>query len=209
MGNSMEAWNGSQMCAIDCETTGLEAGWHEIIQISILPLTSALEPRQDVLPFSVYMKPDNPERVEPEAMKVNKKNLAEVMLKGFDSGKTHDLLLEWVEKLGLPYNKYGNRKKIIPLGHNYQFDRAFIVDWLGPATYENVFEWQFRDTMRTALYLNDRACSHGERIPYPKVDLQYLASCLKVETTGSHDALSDCLTTAKVYKKLVGQGLLG
>ena len=68
----MEHWNGNQICAMDTETTGLDPFWHEIVQIAILPLDSNMEPRQDVLPFYINMIPQCPERVDREAVKVNK-----------------------------------------------------------------------------------------------------------------------------------------
>ena len=56
----MKHWNGHQLCAIDTETTGLEAGYHEIVEIAIIPLDSEIKPRTDVLPFNIFIKPDFP-----------------------------------------------------------------------------------------------------------------------------------------------------
>ena len=55
MGNSMQHWNGNQLCVVDVETTGLDLFWHEIIQLCILPLDSDINPRTDVSPFYINL----------------------------------------------------------------------------------------------------------------------------------------------------------
>jgi len=209
MPKCMQHWNGNQVCVIDTETTGLEPGWHDIVQVCILPLDSNFEPRQDVIPFYLNLKPDSPERADPEALKINGLKLAELAIKGIDTEKAKDLLDAWIEKLDLPYTKYGNRKRIIPLGQNYSFDLGFMKAWLGVDRYGELFDYHYRDTMPAALYLNDRAAMHAESVPFPKVNLRYLASTLKIPYERKHDALEDCRVTAIVYKRMVEQGLLG
>lgn len=200
-------WNGHQMCVIDTETTGLEPGWHEIIQICILPLNSDLKPRKDIMPFYIEIKPNHPERASPEAMKVNRLDFAILAQRGHDSEKAKDLLTEWVDKLDLPFTKYGNRKKILPLGQNYAFDRSFIMEWLSPEVYNELFHYEYRDTKISACYLNDRAGMHAEKVPFSKTRLSWLASQLDVEVERAHDALSDCQTTASIYRKMLLRGL--
>jgi DNA polymerase III epsilon subunit-like protein len=209
MAKSMQHWNGYQLCAIDTETTGLEPGWNEIVQLAIVPLDSQIKPRKDVLPLNMFIKPEHPERAYKEAMKVNKMTLAELAIKGFDSDKARDLLTEWVDKLDLPYTKHGNRKKIIPLGQNYGFDRGFISHWLGLDEYERMFHYHYRDTMIASHYLNDRSAFHAEPVPFPKSNLSYLAKTLSIDHSGAHDALADCLMSAEVYRQMISRGLLG
>lgn len=209
MKNAMVHWNGDQMCVIDTETTGLEAGWHEIIQICILPLDSNIRPRKDVLPFYIEMIPEHPERASPEAMRVNKLDFAKIAQRGHDREKAKDLLDEWIKKLELPYTHYGNRKRIIPLGQNYAFDQDHIRAWLGLETYSEYFQHRYRDTMITANYLNDRAAMHAEKTPFSKTKLSWLCNKLNVTNERAHDALADCVATAEVYRKLLMSGLLG
>ena len=209
MANTLEHLYGSQICVIDTETTGLDSHFHEILQICILPLNSNLDPRKDVLPFFIDLKPDCPERIDPEALKINKIDLHNVMMRGFDHEKAKDMLRDWIPKLGLPISKLGNPCKIVPLGQNYAFDRDFIMRWLGPEMYNEFLDYHFRDTMVAANYLNDRAVMHAERAPYKRVNLTALATTHKIEYETKHNALSDCLCTAAVYKKMIQQGLLG
>ena len=205
----MQHWNGCQCCAIDCETGGLDSCFHEILQLCILPLDSNFEPRKDVLPFYIHFKPDYPNQVDPAALKINKLNLAKLINEGLDKEQAKDLLEAWIKKLGLPMNRSGyNRCKIVPLGQNYAFDKGFIIQWLGQDLYDEWFHYHFRDTMTTALFQNDRAAMHAESVPFPKVNLGYLCSQLKIKLDRGHDSLADCLATAAVYRKMISEGLL-
>jgi len=206
--NSMEHWGGCQLCAIDLETTGLDPRWNEIIQICILPLDSNIQPRKDVYPFIINMKIECMEKVDPSALKVNRIDLNDLQLKGFDKEKAKDLLREWIVKLNLPVNKAGEPYKIIPLGQNYgAFDEGFLKQWLGLPEYDAIFSRRYVDTMVIASFLNDRAAMHSEKVPYKQVSLKYLAATHHIENENQHNALSDCLTTAQIYRKMIQQGL--
>lgn len=208
MAYSMEHWNGDQIASVDIETTGLDPNWHEILQIAIVPLTSNFERRKDVLPFYIEMCPDHPERADKEAMDVSRLKLAEIAIRGHDKEKAKDLLMDWVKKLKLPCTKYGTPKRIIMLGQNITFDKPFIVKWLGMDMFNEYFDSRMRDTMVVANYLNDRAGMHAEKVPYPKVNLAWLAKTHNIEHSRAHDALQDCMVAAQVYKKMCEQGLI-
>ena len=209
MSNSMIHMNGNQPCVIDTETTGLNPNYHEMIQICILPLDSNFKPRKDVFPFYIEMIPEHPERADPKAMEINRLNFAKIAQRGHDRYKAKDMFEEWVVKLKLPSTKYGRRKQILPLGQNYGFDKGFIEAWLGNEMYNEFFHYGIRDTKIAATYLNDRAAMHAEKIPFPKLSLGSLAKRLNVIHEKAHDALSDCQTTAEIYRQLLMQGLLG
>ena len=208
---SMLHWWGNQLCAIDCETTGLDDYWNEIIQLCILPLDSDIKVRKDVVPFNIYIKPDNIEDVDPKALEVNKIKLETLMTHGFDKETAINLLEDWIEnKLGLPRSQGGKPKKIVPLGQNYAFDRGFIQRWLGVEQYNEWFDYHYKDTMNTANYLNDRAAMQCEEVPFKKVNLRYLASTFGIPNENAHDAFADCVMCAQVYRKMLHMGpLLG
>ena len=196
--------NGDQICVMDVETTGLQVGYHEIIQIAILPIDSEYKIRSDVAPFYIKIKPNYPERANPEALKKNKLRLAELVLKGVDREKSRDLLEDWTDKLKLPFNKYGSRRcRIVPLGHNLNFDIDFMKQWLGPENYNYLFAPTFRDTMIIGSYLNDRASMLAETVPFPKLTLAFMAGHLDIPTQRAHDALQDCLMTSRLYRKML------
>ena len=205
----MQHLNGKTICVIDCETTGLDPRHNEIWQICILPLNGALKVDKTKIPFYILMKPEHPEYIDwnVPVFKKNKTQIMEAMKRGHDQLAAISMLDEWVDKLGLSYNKYGNRHLIEPLGQNYCFDKGFIEQWLGVERYQEIFDYHYRDTMHAALYLNDRAGMHAEVVPYSKVNLQWLCKKLGVINNNSHDALSDCVSTAECYRKMCLLGM--
>ena len=208
MANSMIHWNGDQVAAIDTETTGLNPFYHEMIQFAIIPLDSNFNPRKDVLPLCLNLKPDHPERASPEALKVNGLSLTHMCNNGLDREKAADLFEEWVEKLQLPFTPSGIRKKVCPLGQNYGFDRGFILDWLGYERYDDIFTYYSKDTAAVASFMNDRAAMHHEKVPFAKNNLLWLANTYQIEGYNmAHDALQDALACSKVYKCMVERGL--
>jgi DNA polymerase III epsilon subunit-like protein len=206
---SMQHWNGHQLCAIDVETTGTDPAYHEILQICILPLNSNVEPRKDVMPFYIEIIPNHPERIEKEAMTKNKLDASKIMQRGFDSFKAVDMFLEWMQTLNLPTTKFGQPKRIIPLAHNWPFDKGFVEQWMGPTQFNEVFDAHYRDTMAVASFLNDRAGAHAEIVPYSKSNLGWMCNKNAIINTCAHDALQDCIATAALYKKLIYAGLFG
>jgi DNA polymerase III epsilon subunit-like protein len=197
MARSAVHLNGNLLCAVDTETTGLVAGFHDIIQISVIPLTPALEPIQPF--FTTRLQPKRPQNFDDASTTAHKITLQEATEFGIDPWTAVELFDEWFNSLKLP-----ERKKIVPLGHNFPFDRDFIKDFLGGIlNYDHVFRSDFRDTMHTALFLNDLADYRSEPIPFPKVNLKYLCSQLGVAHENAHDAFADCVACVEVYKKLL------
>jgi len=197
--SSMIHLNGNLLCAVDVETTGLRPGYHDIIQIAVLPLDSQIRPIQNIRPFYVAaMKPKRLENIDKAAPKAHRINMAELCLKGLDPWKAVDLFEEWFERLELPVGK-----RIVPLAHNWVFDRAFVIDWLGELSFEHFFDYHYRDSMVAAEYLNDRADHHVEKYPFPKVSLEYCCNILNVTNADAHNALADCVATAEVYKRML------
>lgn len=197
MSKNMIHLNGNILCAIDVETTGDVPGFHDMWQICILPVNEKWEARTDIVPFYCDLIIKRPENIILEAMK-NKQRFIDSQKNGLDPWVAVDLFDEWFQKLGI-----GLRKRICPLAQNWVFDRGFIQDWLGYEAFDQQFDARYRDTQAVALYLNDVADSEVEQYPFPKVNLSYLCSQLKVDHTGAHDALADCVATIEVYKKFV------
>lgn len=190
-------WNGNQMAVVDVETTGLEAGFNDIIQVCVLPLNADFAPCQ--APFYQEMQPKRPENISEKAMSVSKIKLHELMARAMEADRVADYFDEWFRNLGLPTGK-----RLIPLAHNWPFDRAFMVDWLGPLHMDEYFTSHYRDTLATASYLNDWADFHAETFPFPDtLKLGAVGSRLGITLDRAHDALEDCKTTAAIYRKMI------
>lgn len=200
--STMTHLNGHLLCAIDTESTGLKAGYHDIIQVAIIPLDANIKPYKDKAPFYTDLQPKRPENYDPEAFKVNRMKMVNAQLNGIEAFRAADLFDEWFENLQL-----GPNKRIIPLAHNWPHDRAFMVDWLGHETVNHCFDGRHRDTMVVASYANDLAEWRHEQLPYAKVELRYLATTLKIHQERAHNALDDALTTAEVYRELMKRHL--
>lgn len=212
MGLSMEHWNGNQCVALDIETTGEKIGFHEIYQVACVALDSNFEPRQDVYPLDMKIQPEHMERID-WSLPIMKRNMKDIMTahgSGFDSESAKGYFEEWIKKLKLPLNKGGFHScKIIPLGHNItQFDIPFIRAWLEQDYYPEIFHAHPRDTMIAALYLNDFAGMRAEQVPFSKLTLRWLCNQLGVELLDerAHNALYDCVASAKCYKAMTQRG---
>jgi DNA polymerase III epsilon subunit-like protein len=204
----MRHWNEHQMVVLDVETSGTRPFWHEVIQISAVALNARLQVRKDILPFDMYLCPEHPERIDPEALRVTGLKLTDLLRTGFNVDKSRDMFEEWTKKLELGCTPTGTPYRIIPLAHNWAFDKAFIQDWLGYGLFDELFDGRYRDTMVTSLFRNDLAAIHAEKVPHSKNNLSWIAENLGVQHDYAHNSLQDCLVTAECYRRLCQLGLM-
>jgi len=196
--NGLVHLNGNLMVSIDYETTGLRAGYHEIIQIGIVPLNADLRPNRELRPFYHNIAPKYPERQEKGAGDVHGLDLNELMLHAPTSERVADLLVDWWERLDLPVNR-----TLAPLAHNWAFEAAHGKSWLGDDLFNMLFHSHARDGMLLAISMNDRAAFAAEKIPYPYVGLNALCKQFDIVNENPHDALSDAYAEAEVYRALL------
>ena len=201
----MRHWNGNLLCAISIRVSGDNPFFHEIHRLCILPLDSNVKPLKEpgILPFDVYLRPDHPERIDDKVLKRDKKDWFQAIEQGVDREDAKDLLENWINKLRLDFTKWGTRKRLIALAHDYATKNAYIRHWLGPDLYDHWFHEQYRDPMVAALYINDRAGRHAERPPFPKLPLTHLCSALDIERDSNKDLLIECRQLAEVYERML------
>lgn len=195
--NGLVTMNGNILSVVDTETTGLIPGYHEIVQIAIVPLNSDFDPLPGVSPFYMNIKPDFPDRADPIAMRVNGLKL-DVLKKCPDRWQVADALNDWFNELNLPMYK-----KLIYLTQNAPFDIPFLRFWLGEKGFDQFFHRRGRDTMFTANAINDRASYRCQEIPFPTTSLESICNKFGICNDGAHDALSDCLRTGKAYREMM------
>lgn len=188
---------GNILCAVDIETTGRVPGYHEIVQIAIQPLDNDFKPLEGVKPFYHCIRPIHPERAERAAMEISGLKLEDLALAP-DQFQVADWLREWVRDLKLPF-----QRAIVPLAHNWAYEKGFLTDWLGIDGVEELFFSHPRDTMLAAIFINDFAVASGEKPPFAWVNLSYLCKCLNIQHNNAHDALADALSAAEVYRRLI------
>lgn len=188
---------GNPLAVVDVETTGRVGGYHEIIQIAILPLNIDLE-IADVHPFYQNLKPNFPERAEKRATRVHGLSLDELIMTAPEQERVVDYLVEWFN--GLPL---GHGRKLTPVAHNWAFERSFLTPWLGAELFDEIFHFHPRDTMIFALMLNDRASMLGKEMPFPRVGLPNMCQKFGIPLDYAHDALADATATAKLYANLM------
>jgi DNA polymerase III epsilon subunit-like protein len=196
------ALNGNLLAAVDFETTGRRPGYHEIVQIAVVPLDSEIRPLAGVRPFYTNIKPQHPDRIEKSAFQVNGLDLENLMLYAPESERVADLLVEYIDRLRLPFGKV-----LVPLVQNWAFESSFFKAWIGPDMVDKLFHSHARDPMLLAVAMNDRAAFMGEELPFNRVGLGSLCNKLGVTNANAHDALADCLATADVYRALLTFGL--
>ena len=194
----MNHLNNDVLCVVKCRTTGPTPGFHDLIEIALLPLNFKLEPSATEYPFSTYIRPKHPERADAKVMKDNRLKIPYVIVNGLDPFQAADALDDWFNLFQL---KYG--KKIQVLAYDWAIDRPFILEWLGLRSFDRLFGDHVRDIATVALYENDCADIENRRHPYPKLNIQYLSNQLNVSKRLSHQALAYGQLTAEIYRRMV------
>ena len=185
-------------CVVDVETTGLDCQLDNLIQVCVLPLDNALIPREDIDPFYVFIKPIKTIRNKSKAQSVHGITIEELETRGMDPWDAAERFDEWCHRLGLD-----GYRKIAPIAQNYTFDKGFLEEWLSKEVYNHRFHYHYRDTMNVAMFINDINVVHHGQTLYPRVSLGTLANHYSIENEKAHDALSDCLTEAALYRHLL------
>jgi hypothetical protein len=194
----MQHLNENMLCAVKCETTGLDPEKHELIEVAVLPLNGMLDIHSKFSLFNMRMRPRNIDDIDYDNCRLSRKEIAECILLAFDKDKVAELFESWYTQMGMK-----EKKRIIPLAHNWPKERALLVNWLGYDTYSTIFSEDHRDIMVAAHYINDRQCVKAEPCVFNKQMLSWLAKKLFVDQIQIGSATSDCYTISQVYKRML------
>lgn len=184
---------GNMFAAVDVETTGLDCLKHDIWQIAVVPLDGNLDPIGK--PFVCEMQPSRLANIDRLAVSDHRRE--QIMLCPVSAEMALDSLCLWFEKLNLPV-----QKKLIPVAHNWVFDRSFLYNWMG-TLFDSIFHPHPRDTMILAGMLNDLHHWRGAERVFNSLALPNVCKDLGIENNNPHDALNDALAAAAVYKRLL------
>jgi DNA polymerase III epsilon subunit-like protein len=190
--------NGNLLCSVDLETTGRQPGWHEICQIACVPLGPDLKPSPTLHPFYTEIKPNFPERAEKQAMCKHGIPMERLLLDAPEQDKVKDLFVEWFESLDLPF-----KRSLVPMAHNWAFESSWLKEWLGITLFDELWFSHARDGMLLAIAINDKAAMKGEALPFNRVGLGSLCNKFNIVNINAHDALSDAIAEAEVYRALL------
>ncbi|MDD4817452.1 MAG: 3'-5' exonuclease [Victivallaceae bacterium] len=174
--------------AVDIETTGLDVGRHEILDIAIVPLNSDFTIDVGMPDFSARIRAEHPETAELQALQVNGLNPQE----GISREETAADFRQWLVDCSI--------EKIIPVAHNLEFDMKFIRRTFPMES--KVFSHHGRDSMRLALAVNDIVRRESGEDNFPSVSLRVLKDALNVAGEVTHHAVEDAKDAATVYRRL-------
>jgi len=189
---------GNILSAVDVETTGTDFGYHEILQIAVVPLDHHMKPSKEHKFFYRNIAPKHPERQSVEA-RVKTKLDANYFARMYPSQEqVANHFEEWFISLNLPFEK-----KLAPLAHNWAFERGFLTQWLGIDGFDSIFHFHPRDTMLAGQLINDIYTWQGQNLPFHNISLTGMCSRFEIPLDNAHDALADCIGTAELYKSLM------
>lgn len=192
-------FNQHRLCAIDIETTGLNWRKNSIWQLGIVAIDLHYEVCKDTSPFSVTIKPEEGEEALETCMPRHKKKVAEALVSGVESEEAVTLFEDWIEK----ELKLLSEKRILPLAHNWVFERDFLQPWLGVETFDYYFDGRYRDTQVMAAMLLDLDAVKATNYELARIDLGSLCTRYGIDRACPHEALSDALDVIRVYNKLL------
>lgn len=198
-----KAWKG--ICAIDCETTGLQPYLQEVIEIAIVPLNADFTVNANIPHFHTPIKPGHFETITEQALEVNGKTREQL--------ETFPSRIDTVRAFVIWFDTNAATRQlrnIVPLGHNYGgFDKDFISAWLDPTSrhgnaYNAFFHYHYHDSMIAAMYMNARqeVKFPGSKPVFYSVSLGAVCKRLGFQNDQAHTAMGDAISSAEVYRRL-------
>lgn len=167
---------------IDVETTGTDAGAHEIIELGLVltRLKDGVLTVTDELDLKIH--PEHIETAEATALRINGYNDADWLF----ATSLADAMKSFADKTA----------GAVLVAHNVTFDSAFIDAAFKKTGIENKMYFQKIDTLSVAF-----AKLHDQD-DMTKLSLRALCEYLGVDNKRAHSAFADAYATYEVFKKL-------
>lgn len=159
---------------LDCETTGLDSDYHEIISVCIIR-------RNDGKTWTYKAKPEWPSHIDPKAVAVN--------------GYTPSAWMDAISQEELAHHIGILLKDYIIVGHNPRFDIEFIRNLLWRYKIKTYIDPRAIDTTTLSyLYL----------VPYglPSLSMDSIRKFLGWKVYPTHEALQDTKDVERLYNTL-------
>jgi DNA polymerase-3 subunit epsilon len=182
-----------KVCYFDLETGGLDPQKHGVVQIAML-----VEVRGQVVGEKMwYVNPYSGDRIEPDALAVNKLSLEQV--RSFP--KAQAVLGQVKEFLAQYVDRYNTFDKFTPAGYNVQFDLNFLKQFFlkgGDSFFGAWFNYRMVDPMQFLYWLR----LAGE-IDLPNYKLETVCAHFDIPLgEAAHDALADIKATRDLIRHL-------
>ena len=174
---------------IDCETTGLDAEKHEIIEICIVVEDTDGEIIDE---FHTRIKPQNIEGAESKALEVNGYSAEKWFAAVEPSSSVADKIIELLHH---PQSSYYQRG--LWIGHNPYFDRRFIDAFLNRygSSVKKIASMPMLDTKQLSMGLY-----WPQLLSY---SLDSIRVHLKIESSQHHSALDDCYMCRRIVNNFI------
>ena len=165
---------------IDTETTGLKAGFHEVIQISAIRCTDSFQQ-------TVNIKAEHPGRASAEALKIQNKTVFDLK-HGIARSEAVKIIHEFLlEDEQTPAHRCS-------IGHNVAFDRRFLH-----AAWESE-KLKFPADLWLCTKSSGRSFAKKKGIVKPKLSL---VACMETAgltpKSGAHNAVIDTINTRDLW----------
>lgn len=204
-------FNKNLPCSIVIKVTSDSPTEAELLQIALVPLNKFFEPSTTRMPLHIYMQPENPNLAKsthdpyrrprydyPTHLLAREADIKACHHNGIDPDKAICMLEEWFDGLQL-----GKHKKLLPVGYGFGYTMSFIINWLGYRTYEDIFDWHYRDPFSIVSFDLDRKYVRNMEHNWRKLDMTSVLSCMGVGGSRQLDAMSQAVDQAKLYSKML------
>jgi len=183
----------SKICWLDCETTGLDANKHAIIQFHMIVDSNG----EIVDEFELFIKPFKGDIVSKEAMQKHGISIQDLRTDKFMSPKiAFKQMITFLEK---HVNRYDQADKLILAGKNIQFDIRFLrkfFEKMDDPFYGSWFHYPYIEIESEIAKVMAMA-----DLILPNYQLSTICELFEIDLS-AHDAKNDIRATRDIYYKI-------